>query len=71
METTISTVSLLENHEQQYAILSADITSKIGKLSSYTGSINLTVSLYLKPIYVYKFNLATTLRVITWPTSEI
>lgn len=38
METTISTVSLLENHEQQYAILSADITSKIGKLSSYTGS---------------------------------
>ncbi len=40
MEASTSTVSLLENHEQQYAIISADITSKIGKLSSYIGSKN-------------------------------
>ncbi|XKL60883.1 hypothetical protein PGB90_007940 [Kerria lacca] len=38
MEPSTSNVSLLENHEQQYAIISADITSKIGKLSSYIGS---------------------------------
>lgn len=37
MEPSTSTVSLLENHEHEYAIISADITSKIGKLSNHSG----------------------------------
>lgn len=41
MEPSTSNVSLLENHEQQYAILTADITSKIGKLDSNAGSKSL------------------------------
>ncbi|XP_065214085.1 vesicle transport through interaction with t-SNAREs homolog 1A isoform X2 [Planococcus citri] len=36
MDASTSSKSLLENHEQQYAIVSAEITSKINKLS--TGS---------------------------------
>jgi hypothetical protein len=30
-------VSLIESYEQQYAVLTADITAKIGKLTSLHG----------------------------------
>jgi hypothetical protein len=30
-------VSLIENYEQQYAVLTADITAKIGRLTSLHG----------------------------------
>jgi hypothetical protein len=32
-------VSLIENYEQQYAVLTADITAKIGKLTSLHGGM--------------------------------
>lgn len=38
MDASTSSKSLLENHEQQYAVVSAEITSKINKLSSGSGN---------------------------------
>lgn len=45
MDASSSSKSLLDNHEQQYAIVSAEITSKIGRLASGTGKFILIYDL--------------------------